>query len=68
MEQLLCVKDVARVLNVAPLTANRMCRVGKIKAFRLNGAAWRVRKQDLEEYIRSQFSEPKRAANSRDAS
>jgi excisionase family DNA binding protein len=48
---LLCAKDVARVLGVSPRTAQRYLAAGLIPGFRLGAKLWRVPRVKLEEFV-----------------
>jgi excisionase family DNA binding protein len=45
--------EVGSILKIGRVTASRLIGEGKIKGFKV-GRAWRVRKTDLEEYVRRQ--------------
>jgi excisionase family DNA binding protein len=45
--------EVGFILKIGRVTASRLIGEGKIKGFKV-GRAWRVRKADLEEYVRRQ--------------
>ena len=47
---LLGLNDISELLGVSPATAARLCRNGKIKAFKA-GREWRATKLALESYI-----------------
>lgn len=50
---LLNLTDLSEILDVKPATAARLCRSGKIKAFKA-GREWRTTKLALEAYILSE--------------
>ena len=51
--QLYTLEEVADILRVSIQTVRRMIADGELPATKIRGQ-WRVRKEDLEEYIRSQ--------------
>lgn len=59
---LLCAKDVARVLGVSPRTAQRYLKAGLIPGFRLGAKLWRVPRVKLEEFVARQLAGHKKAA------
>jgi len=50
VEELLTVEDVARILRISEYTAREMCKNGEIKSRKI-GRNWRVKQEDLREYI-----------------
>ncbi|WP_125141318.1 helix-turn-helix domain-containing protein [Clostridium transplantifaecale] len=50
---LLNLTDLSEILDVKPATAARLCRSGKIKAFKA-GREWRTTKLALEAYVLSE--------------
>ncbi len=53
---LLTVTEIANYLRVSETTVWRWCSTGKLPAFRI-GRGWRVRRSDLDEYIKRSFYE-----------
>lgn len=47
----LTVEQVAEVLEFSKDTVYNLVRSGELKAVKLNPKAWRVKKQDLDDYI-----------------
>jgi excisionase family DNA binding protein len=47
-------EEVAEILKVSVQTIRKIIAEKKLRAFR--GGQWRVRKEDLDKYIESQFS------------
>ncbi len=47
--------EVAEVLKVSVQTVRRLVEEKELKAFRVRGQ-WRVRKEDLEEFINNQMA------------
>jgi excisionase family DNA binding protein len=58
---LLTLNDVADALAVSNLTARRIVRRGEIASFQA-GRAYRIRKEDLQAYIRQSMRGPKQRA------
>lgn len=52
--RLLKTKDVARRLGVSPRTVAGWIRDGILPAVKMNNHSWRVREDDLEEFIEGQ--------------
>ena len=48
-------EEVAEILKVSVQTVRKLIAEKKLRAFRVGGQ-WRVRKEDLDAYIESQFS------------
>ncbi|MGH2478055.1 MAG: helix-turn-helix domain-containing protein [Ktedonobacteraceae bacterium] len=46
------VEEVADILRVSAATVRTMIREGELKAVRVRGQ-WRIRKEDLEDYLRT---------------
>jgi excisionase family DNA binding protein len=59
--ELLCAKDVARVLGVSPRTAQRWLKAGLIPGFRLGAKLWRVPRVKLEEFVAGKMPDHKKA-------
>ena len=55
---LMTVKEVARYLHVVQLTVYRMIDRGDLPAVKV-GRVWRIRRQDLEDYLKRSTSQPK---------
>lgn len=55
---LLKTKEVARRLGVTSRTVSKWIRDGELKAIKLNGRVWRVREEDLDEFIESRPTSP----------
>jgi excisionase family DNA binding protein len=55
---LMTVKEVARYLHVVQLTVYRMIDRGDLPAVKV-GSRWRIRRQDLEDYLKRSTSQPK---------
>ena len=51
-------REVAKRLGVTPRTVARWIRQGELKAVRINGHTWRVREEDLAEFIDSRPTSP----------
>ncbi|MDR2024600.1 MAG: helix-turn-helix domain-containing protein [Hungatella sp.] len=47
---LLTLNDICNILRVKTATAGRLCREGKIQAFKV-GREWRITRLALEEYV-----------------
>lgn len=47
---LLTLEDICSILGVKAATAGRLCREGKIQAFKV-GREWRIARLALEEYV-----------------
>ena len=58
MEPLLTTEEVARLLNTTEASVRRWLRKGEIRGTRI-GDEWRIRRADLEEYMRSRVNIPK---------
>jgi excisionase family DNA binding protein len=52
---MLTVEEVADILRVSTQTVRRLIDDGELKALRVRGQ-WRVRREDLDEYIRRAYS------------
>lgn len=52
MNGILLPKEVAKILKVCEETIRRKLQTGKLKGFKI-GNDWRVREQDLQEFITS---------------
>jgi excisionase family DNA binding protein len=50
-ERYLSPDDVAKKLNISPLTVRRWLKAGKMKGVRV-GRLWRVRESDLEAFLK----------------
>ena len=61
MEQLYTLDEVARILRVHRLTAQRYVINGELPASKI-GRAWRIRGADLEAFIKSRQPVPVEAA------
>ena len=60
-DNLLTIREVAKYLHVVQLTIYRMIDRGDLPAIKV-GHVWRIRRQDLEDYLKrstSQSKEPK---------
>ena len=57
-DALMTVKEVARYLHVVQLTVYRMIDRGDLPAIKV-GSRWRIRRQDLEDYLRRSTRRPK---------
>ena len=57
-DALMTVKEVAKYLHVVQLTVYRMIDRGDLPAIKV-GSRWRIRRQDLEDYLRRSTSQPK---------
>jgi excisionase family DNA binding protein len=57
-DTLLTTREVARYLHVVPITIYRMIDRGDLPAIKV-GHVWRIRRQDLEDYLRRSASQPK---------
>ena len=49
-EILMTVEQVAKLLNVAPLTVYRLLKAGKLKGSKV-GSLWRLRWRDVEAFL-----------------
>lgn len=49
------VEEIAKALKLHPYTVRRLCREGKIPAFKFGGQ-WRFRKEDIEKYLRGKIT------------
>lgn len=49
--KLLSTRKVAEICGVSPRTVAMWLRDGELKGIKLNGFTWRVREDDLEEFI-----------------
>jgi len=52
MEKLLTVNDVAEIVQASPRTVRRWIDTGKLKPTRVGDKLIRVRREDLEEFLR----------------
>ncbi|MCK4326117.1 helix-turn-helix domain-containing protein [bacterium] len=52
------IDEVAKAIKLHPYTVRRLCREGKIPAFKFGGQ-WRFKKEDIEKFL------GKRATNSK---
>ena len=57
-DTLLTTGEVARYLHVVPITVYRMIDRGDLPAIKV-GSRWRIRRQDLEDYLSRSTSQPK---------
>ena len=57
-DSLLTLREVAKYLRVVPLTVYRMIHRGDLTAIKV-GNEWRIRRQDLEDYLKRSTSQPK---------
>lgn len=57
-DNLLTTREVARYLHVVPITVYRMIDRGDLPAIKV-GSRWRIRRQDLEDYLKRSTSQPK---------
>lgn len=62
MDGLLTVAEVAGLLRVSTMTVYRLIRTGELPAVRV-GRNYRVRRNDLDMYLREKVVEPERAAD-----
>ena len=56
---LLDVQTVAKMLNVAPRTINRMIERGELPAFKVAGM-YRIDKKDIQSYLDAHRTQPKK--------
>jgi excisionase family DNA binding protein len=49
--RLLSTKQVASICGVSPRTVAMWLRDGELKGVKLNGFTWRVREEDLDDFI-----------------
>ncbi len=49
-ESLMTVEQVAKFLNVAPLTVYRLLQAGKLRGSKV-GRVWRIRRSDVEVFL-----------------
>jgi excisionase family DNA binding protein len=49
------VEEIAHLLRLHPYTIRRLCREGKVPAFKFGGQ-WRFRKEEIEKYLRSKIT------------
>ena len=54
LEEILEVKEVARILKVSTRTVIRLAERNELTAFKI-GDLWRFRRSDIDEYIRQQI-------------
>jgi excisionase family DNA binding protein len=57
-DSLMTLREVAKYLHVVPLTVQRMIYRGDLPAIKV-GSRWRIRRQDLEDYLKRSTSHPK---------
>jgi len=57
-DNLLTIREVAKYLHVVQLTVYRMIKRGDLPAVKV-GRVWRIRRQDLEDYLKRSTSQPK---------
>ena len=50
---LLTLKEVGEILSLSKDTVYNLLRAGKLKGYKLNPKAWRVKKEDLTAFIES---------------
>lgn len=53
-DEVLTVEEVAERLRVSAQTVRKLIEDGELRAFRVKNQ-WRIRKEDLDRYIESQF-------------
>ena len=58
-EEILEVKDVAKMLKVSTRTVIRLAERGDLTAFKI-GDLWRFRRSDVDDYIRQQIQRRQR--------
>ena len=51
-------REVAKILGVKPRTVSKWIRSGELKAVKINGHTWRVRQEDLDDFIASRPTSP----------
>ncbi len=54
MEELLTVKDTARLIKYTPHYIRLKCQSGELKAVRIGGH-WRIKQEDLRDFIDQQL-------------
>jgi len=52
-EEILTIKEVAKILRVKPVTIYKLCNEGKLPAFKL-ASFWRIKRSILTQWIQSQ--------------
>lgn len=62
MDELLTVAEVAGMLRVSTMTVYRLIRTGELPAVRV-GRNYRVRRSDLDTYLRDQVVAPEQVAD-----
>ena len=60
-KEVLTVRDVARFLDVHPMTIYKYVKEGKIPAFKI-GANWRIRRDSMRKWIDANEQQPKGGA------
>ncbi|MBU4457901.1 MAG: helix-turn-helix domain-containing protein [Candidatus Omnitrophica bacterium] len=60
-KEVLTVRDVARFLDVHPMTIYKYVKEGKIPAFKI-GANWRIRRDSIRKWIDANEQQPKGGA------
>jgi len=58
MGKLLKTREVAKILGVKPRTVSKWIREGELRAVKINGHTWRVRREDLDNFIESRPTSP----------
>jgi excisionase family DNA binding protein len=53
MELLLTPEEAARLLGLSPFTVRRLLRQGELPGRKVGKRQWRIRRADLEEYLRA---------------
>jgi len=51
-------REVAKILGVKPRTVSKWIREGELRAVKINGHTWRVRREDLDNFIESRPTSP----------
>lgn len=51
-DTLLSTADVAKELNISSVTVQKLLNKGELRGIRIGSKIWRVRKSDLEEYVK----------------
>ena len=59
MERYLSVKEAAPILGVAEDTLRGMLQAGKVPGYKIGKKLWRMRKDELEEYMAKSRNIPK---------
>jgi len=60
--ELLCSKQVGKMLGVHSRSAVKLLRSGQIRGFKPGGRVWRTTKAEIEAYIQRELAKSKRAA------